>query len=634
MLYFRFFILFLFGTYALFPQSTDVYIASLVPGDLIKNSNAVVRYDKQIVEINGFDKMNVTTKRIVTIFNKYGQEEHNAFEFYNSNTKIKKMEARIYDALGKEIKKIRFKDFTDQSAVSGATLYSDDRVKFLNYTPLKYPYTIEYVSDADYRSTAFVPEWMPIDTYHLAVQSSEFQIINNSEIEIKIKPVRLDQFNIEKITDYHFKAKNLTAIEYEAYNPGLTNIVPYVKSALTEFNMEGVKGINNNWQDFGKWMDERLLTGTDELPQEAIDDVIALTTGVEDKLEKARLVYKYMQDKTRYISVQVGIGGWKPMDATDVDQLGYADCKGLTNYTKALLEVVGVPSYYTVVYGDKVIRNMDKEFSATEGNHVILAIPHNNENIFLECTSQTSPFGLSAGFTDDRDVLLITPEGGKIVHTKVYEADDSLQLTNATVQLDEVGSLTAAITIKTTGYQYNLHEGIQNKSVTDQKLYYKEYWDDINNLEVGNIEFNNDMQNIIFKESVAVTASNYASKTVERLILQPNFFNRMSNLPPRYSKRTLDFKIQRAFKDVDEYIIKLPANVKLEAKADDVEISNQFGYYSFSIKETDNNTLTYKREYILNKGSYTKEEYEAFRKFKKQIYKYDKSKIVLVKNNQ
>jgi heterodisulfide reductase subunit A-like polyferredoxin len=31
--------------------------------------------------------------------------------------------------------------------------------------------------------------------------------------------------------------------------------------------------------------------------------------------------------KSRYVSIQVGIG-WKPMDASDVDRLGYGDCKG------------------------------------------------------------------------------------------------------------------------------------------------------------------------------------------------------------------------------------------------------------------------------------------------------------------
>jgi hypothetical protein len=30
---------------------------------------------------------------------------------------------------------------------------------------------------------------------------------------------------------------------------------------------------------------------------------------------KAKLIYDYVQQKSRYVSIQVGIGGWKPMDA-------------------------------------------------------------------------------------------------------------------------------------------------------------------------------------------------------------------------------------------------------------------------------------------------------------------------------
>ena len=82
------------------------------------------------------------------------------------------------------------------------------------------------------------------------------------------------------------------------------------------------------------------------------------------------------------------------MLASDVDKLGYGDCKALTNYTKTLLDAVDVESYYTVVYGGKRIRNIDKEFSATEGNHVILCLPNEEDYIWLECTSQKTPFGL------------------------------------------------------------------------------------------------------------------------------------------------------------------------------------------------------------------------------------------------
>lgn len=616
-----------------FSQSSDVYNSATVPLKLKVKANATVRYDSKHVEINDFDDMYVTTKRIVTVFNEYGDRHLNAVEFYDSNTKIKKMEAYIYDASGKEIKKIKLKDFTDQSAVSGATLYSDNRVKFLDYTPLKYPYTLEYSSEVQFKSTAFVPKWFPIDGYYLSVEQSEYEIVNNSDIKIRTKAENFEAHNIEKISDVHFKAKDLEGVKYEAYGPDITSVVPNFKAALTRFNMEGVEGVNNNWKDFGKWMYEKLITGTDEIPQSAIDEVKALTANATSNIEKAKLVYQYMQDKTRYISVQVGIGGWKPMDAMEVDKLGYSDCKGLTNYTKALLEAVGVPSYYTVVWGDRNIKDIDNEFSVTEGNHVILCLPTENENIFMECTSQTSPFGLTAGFTDDRDVLLVKPDGGEIVHTKVYGAEDSQQITTAQVNLLASGGFEANVEIKTTGYQYANHEDILRKSPRDQKMSYKEYWDNLNNLEIIDYKLDNNKEEIILKENVELKVDNYAAKTGNRLIIMPNMFNRVSSIPPRYDKRNLDFVFQRAYKDTDNFIINLPENTVVEAMEEGKKLETKFGSYEYKLEKISENQLGYTRSYTMNKGNYNKEEYDAFRNFIKDIVKLDKSKIVLKINN-
>ena len=394
--------------------------------------------------------------------------------------------------------------------------------------------------------------------------------------------------------------------------------------------MEGVKGVNNNWKDFGKWMYDELLTGTEVVPETLKEEVRVLTKDAVTDADKAKIVYNYMQAKTRYISVQVGIGGWKPMLAGDVERLGYADCKGLSNYTKALLDEVGVTSYYAVIYGGKGITSFDNDFSATEGNHAVLCIPNETKDIWLECTSQTNPFGFTAGFTDDRDALLITPEGGKIIHTTVYETEDNLQTTNATINITKDGSISADVNIKTYGYQYALHEGIQNKPLRDQELYFKEYWDYINNISVENIKFTNDKDNVVFTEDVTVSSSSFATKSGKRLLFQPNAFNRLTRIPTRYKKRTLDFEIERGYKDEDEFVINIDSNFDIEAMPGAVDISNKFGSYSFSIEKLSDGKLLYKRTQILNKGFYSKEEYNDFRTFMSTMVKHDKSKMVLI----
>ena len=622
---------FFFVSIFCFSQSENSYNSLLAPLELKTKANAIVRYDNQRIEINSIDDMVVHTKRIVTIYNKYGDKHANSLEFYSENSSIKTIEAKIYDSFGEEIKKIKKNDFIDNSAVSGGTLYSDSRVKYYDYTPVNYPYTIEFVSEVRHNSTAFIPQWRPINGYFLAIQYAEYKIENNSGIPLKVKKENLENNNVEEVSENHFKIENLSGINYESYSPALVTFTPNVKPALTKFNMNGVEGVNTNWQDFGKWVYGELLTGTDILPQSAIDDVKRLTQGEDDKIERAKLVYKYMQDKTRYISVQIGIGGWKPMLADDVNKLGYGDCKGLTNYTKALLEAVDVPSYYTLVFGGRGILDIDDEFSSAQGNHAILCVPNNNENIFLECTSQTNPFGFSAGFTDDRTVLLVKPEGGEIVRTRIYEADESVQNTNAMISMDASGGFTADVDIKTTGYQYSLHDGIENKTARDQQIHYKEYWDNINNVSIQNIKIENDKENIVYHESVKLAVTNYASKSGDRLIFQPNMFNRVTTIPSRYVDRKLEFKIDRSFKDTDEFIMQLPEGLKVEAMTDSKEIITKFGAYKFKLETLENNKLKYTRTYILNKGSYEKEDYKGFRDFRKQIVKNDKTKIVLIK---
>ena len=624
-------IFFVFISFYSFSQSKDVYSSLFIPDELKTKANAVVRFEQKTVEIISIDEIKVTKKRITTVFNKYGNRHINAGEGYDDNIRIEKIEARIYDALGEEIKKIKERDFVDASAVSEISIYEDNRVKYLSYIPIKYPYTVEYNSEVTYKSTAFFPNWQPIDDYYVSVQHSEYEILNTAGVELKVKKENFGNYNIQETSEHHFIADNIQGIKYEAYTPELKSIVPRYKVALKTFSMVGVKGVNNNWNDFGKWMYDKLLTGTDQIPQSTIDEVKALTTGVGDKLERAKKVYKYMQDKTRYISIQVGIGGWKPMLANDVDKLGYADCKGLTNYTKALLEAVEVPSYYTVVYGGSGIRSIDSEFSSIEGNHVILCVPNDDENIFLECTSQTSPFGFTAGFTDDRDVLLVKPEGGEIVHTKVYQADDSVQKTTANISLNDTGGFVADVNIITTGFQYNIHEGIENKTEKDKQLHYKEYWDNINAVTIDKITIENDKDNIIYKETVQLSSENYTSKSGNRLIFQPNMFNKVTSIPPRYTERKLEFKIDRSFKDVDEFIIQIPEGLKVEAMMESKDVDTKFGSYNFKIEVLEGNKLKYIRTYILNKGNYEKEDYKAFRDFRKQIVKNDKTKIVLVR---
>ena len=612
---------------------TDFSSNILEKATIGKNANALVKINDVQIHIQAYNKMLVKSHRTVTIYNESGDYKGQAYEFYDETTKIKTLEATVYNANGEKIKRFKEKDFTDIAAADGISIYNDNRVKYLKYAAVSYPYTIDYISEVEHKMTAFIPSWSPLEEHYTGVMKSSYQIFNETDVPLAIKEEHLEDFGITKVGDYHYVAENLLAIKPESVSPEFHTYAPRVKVAMQTFDMKGVKGINTNWQDFGKWMYDSLLMDTRSLPESVKNEVRALTKDATTDIEKAKIVYEYLQQKTRYISVQVGIGGWKPMLAEDVDKLSYGDCKGLSNYTKALLDAVGVPSYYAVIYGGKNIRNFDSEFSATEGNHAVLTIPNGDDYIWLECTSQKTPFGHVANFTDDRDALIITPEGGKIVHTRVYDAKESVLHTTAEVKLNLNGGFNSQVQIKSYGSQYRGDEGLEDELEKDQKLRYKDLWDNVNDLNIESFQFTNNKEEVVFTEDVKVSAKTYASKTGNRLIVVPNVFNKLSHIPPRYSKRTMPVEIDRGFLDKDEYLIHLEEGLEVEALQAPVTIENKFGTYTMSIEDLGDGTLKYKRKLQIDKGLYPKEDYNTYRDFWSSISKYDNSKIVLLIKN-
>ena len=339
-----------------------------------------------------------------------------------------------------------------------------------------------------------------------------------------------------------------------------------------------------------------------------------------------------MQDRSRYISVQVGIGGWKPANALEVHDMAYGDCKGLTNYTMALMDEVGVKSHYAAIYGGSHKRGMDRGFSMTEGNHVILYLPKLNEeqDYWLECTSKNAPFGYMSDFTDDRDALVITPEGGKIVHTSNYFTDDNIQKSTGNFNIDQNGKLKGRIGVLSTGVQYAWRSDVQHLKQSDLKIRYLNRWDHLNGLRIINASYSDDRLLPEFQEQIELEVTNYGSKTGDLLLIQPVILNRLTVEPPSYESRKFDIEVERGYVDYDEYTITLANNLTVDALPEAVELVTEFGDYSLSYDyRPEENIIKVNRRVKIKEGVFDRAKYEDFRNFRTSIVKYDNSRGVL-----
>lgn len=612
------------------------YQALVLDEALTKNANAIVRLDEMYVTIENYKSMKVVTRRVVTVLNEDGEQYIQAFAFYDNNQKVEELSATIYNALGNELNKYKKKDFVDQSATGGGTLYSDNRVKYLKYTASSYPYTVLFEKSYTTSDTAFLPNWRFLDGYNVSTEKSMFTIDLIGSIPFRYKEKNLEEFGVrssKKDAKLSYSVENVSAIKREPYSSNFSELVPNIKFALEKFHLKGVDGQAKNWDEFGKWIYDALLTDQDKLNPAVITRIKNLTKDLTSSREKVKKVYEFVQNNTRYISVQLGIGGWKPISAEEVDRVKYGDCKGLTNYTMALLKEINIPSFYTIVYADSPRRDIDPEFPSLQGNHVFLNVPLDSGEMWLECTSQEVPADYLGTFTDNRFVLKVTPEGGRLVKSKKYDDDDSKQQTNAHAVITSEGIVKAQVKITSRGIQYDQRYRLPKRKKTEIEEHYKEYWSYILNLKINTPEFVNNRNEISIEETVDIEAEDYISVAGDRWLLAPNMFNRYQNIPKRVRNRQQKIVVSRGFLDDDEFIIQIPENMKVETLLTNVNVITDFGEYEVEITKISEKELKYKRRLLIKSGEFSKNRYGEFRDFFSKITKNDNAKIVLIKIN-
>jgi len=628
-------IVFLVAFTQIYSQKTD-FAVSNISKEILENANGVTRVDEMVVNVKSKNEITYTLRIAVTVLNKSGNNFVQDAIGFDKTKKINKAEVSIYDASGKDIKKYKKKDFREKSAADGFSLYTDDKILFLDYTPINYPYTFELSYEYTTSNSLYISNWYFLSNYYQSSESSLLVVnYNPNTINFNIKESNLKGYGIiNKSTSgkIHYESSSIKAIEPEQFSPNFLESTPMIHIAPTSFQYDGYSGEATNWKEFGKWCYDNLIEGRDKLPDATIALIKNLTSKTEDPIEKAKIVYEYVQKNTRYISVQIGIGGFRPITAAEVDKVKYGDCKGLTNYTKALLNAVGVTSYYSVVEaGNEQIGFIEDFPSIEQGNHVILAIPNEEDYTWLECTSQQTPFGFIANFTDNRNVLVVKPDGGEIVKTKSYIEEDNSQNTEAILTLDLDGNLKSNIKIYSKGTFYNKWQYLPSYNQMDVVKSYKKRWSKLNNITIQTFEFENDKNQIVFTENVHLDVNNYVSKAGDRIIFSLNAFNNTIDIPNRYKERKSPVEIKRGFIDESVYTIYYPEEYTIEAMPKINNIKNSFGEYVITLLQNENHSITYSRKFFVKEGIYPKEEYEKFRNFFSEAAIQDNAKIVLMK---
>jgi len=604
-----------------------------IPPELKENVDVVYRHDESIFKIISKNKATYYVHLVITILNEKGNQYAVRSIGYDKLIKVNDFNGYAFDENGKQIKRLRNSEIYDHAAHESAGSFSDNRIKSANLIQSKFPYTVEYEYELEFKYLYSIPG-TSFGGARSATQHGSYQLIFPRELSPRVK-VRNMEDNPVRTTlpdgnqSVTWTIKNVKPLTFDVFGPDDNEMVPHILATPTKFEFSNYEGNVSTWRDFGSWF-LTLNKDRDDLPESTKAEIRNLTKSLTTTEAKVRAVYEYLQNKTRYVSIQFGIGGIQSFPASIVDQTGYGDCKALSTYEIALLNSIGIKGYYNLIEAGEDATPIDTDFPSHQFNHVLVSVPNGKDTLWLECTSQTNPFGYQGSFTEDRWALMVSPDGGKLVKTVSYSPEQNLQSRTAEVALDASGNAKAKVKTTACGIQYE-NDGLNwvLHSTDKQKKWIEE------NTGIPNFTINafsmtekkDKLPSAIV--NLDLTLSRYASVSGKRLFVSPNLMNRISYVPPKLAERKTDIVLRTNALDLDTIRFALPDNLYPEFLPEPVSIKSRFGEYQASF-QFDAGQVVYIRKMKIWKGRFGKETYNELVDFYKSVSKADNIKLVFL----
>ncbi len=545
--------------------------------------------------------------------------------------KLTDFNGQVTDATGKVIRKFKKGDLKRSDLSSG---FADDiYTLMLDYTPPSYPITIEFnwVTEANNGNFGF-PTFAPVEAYNTQVDHASYVLTVPSQMACRyLCRNTADQVIQSTLSDgrirYEAHMDNLPAIDSEPYSPSARETLPHILWAPGKFELHGVSGDMTTWQGFGAWI-HSLLKGQQELSPEFKAQLHAMTDTCSTDRSKVEVIYNYLAQTTRYVSIQLGIGGWQPFPASEVCRTGFGDCKGLSNYLCAMMHEVGIPANYVIIRNDQ--RPLVTEFPSNQFNHAIAQVPLPGDTLWLECTASAFvPLGYVHEGIAGNDALLIDDNGGHLVKLPSYTPEQNVSYNKAHVTLQNDGSAKVDVDMRYECRQYEDMLPLMSRT-EQQRRDAMLSGINLSAVTLGDLTFTEHKQSYTTPHidvSMQLETRKLANITGSRMFVPVGIFHKIT-VPRALQQRVQPVSIGYGYVDIDTLVVNIPEGYEVETLPQSSSEVTPLGELSQTFEATDN-TVTVVTRHLMRNGRYPATDYATLRNLKTAVKQAYDQRIVL-----
>ena len=291
----------------------------------------------------------------------------------------------------------------DVPADTDDPVYSDRRVKRASLsgvapgTIVDYSYTIVELKPA-----------MPRDFYHWWGVSTGLQVARSRlvvDVPATLTPRILEQ-------NLNFARVEKTAGGRRVYTWATANL-PKIKREMLAADSNGVYmslavAAPIAWEDVGRWYNGLARVRETASPWVAarVDSVVR---GARTHDDSIRAVHKWVAQDVRYVSIDLGIGGYQPREPERVVRTGFGDCKDKATLFVAALRHLRISAYPVLLSSRGGVRRelpTIKQF-----DHAIAAVSTASGYTFTDLTAGVVPYGELPLGEQGGFALIVRPDG-------------------------------------------------------------------------------------------------------------------------------------------------------------------------------------------------------------------------------
>ncbi len=620
--------------------------------DYDKDTVAVILLDETQTTVHDNGDIETLHREAIRLLRPEARREYGGIDVdFDKDTKISYLKAWTIEANGHEIA-VGEKDSIEQGFLADIE-YTDVKVKALQFPEANPGNVVAYEYVQRNRPYALEDIWgfqgrNPIRRSRLTLQLPsgwEFTTLWGNRAEQKPQSSGSNTFTWEVVDS--------PAIEVEPEMPPWTVVEGYMIVKYFPRDPSMRPKTTGSWNDIALWY-QGLISPRRIATPDIKAKVAELTSGIQDPLDKIRALASFTQRQIRYQAVEVGIGGHQPHAAGDTFAHRFGDCKDKATLLNTMLQEIGIQSYNVMISPERGVVKPD--FPLINFGHSIAAIqlpdsipdtglyavvndPQLGRLLFFDATDEYMPLGYLPSELQDSDALVVTPNGGKLVHIPLSSPASNRLLRTAKFDLSPAGDLSGEIHETDWGgpaaQQREEFLEVQPAKRADVFDHFLSHF--LNNFNLTGASLGNlEQYDQSFVLDYKFVSPGYASSAGNLLFVRPRVVGDKNTgylrLFTEKKPRKYPIQFDEATRQDDVFDITLPAGYVVDGLPKPVQADCEYATYKSETSVTDG-VLHYKRSFEIKDVMIPPEKLPAIRDFLQQVAADQSTSAVLRRTN-